>query len=69
MLQLDLASSRVRESKSELGSSKETPTDIPRVHAGGPNPDRILLFGIDIIVGRGVLSHEASAAPRSNRES
>ena len=40
--------------------SVETPTDIPRVHAGGPNPDRILLFGSDIIVGRGVLSHEVA---------
>jgi hypothetical protein len=43
-----------------LIESVETPPDIPRVHAGGPNPDRILLFGSDIIVGRGVLSHEVA---------
>jgi hypothetical protein len=36
------------------------PTDIPRVHASGPDPDRILLFGSDIFVGRGVLSHEVA---------
>ena len=38
----------------------ETPTDIPRVHASGLDPDRILLFGSDIFVGRGVLSHEVA---------
>ena len=38
----------------------EKPTDIPRVHASGPDPDRILLFGSDIFVGRGVLSHEVA---------
>ncbi len=38
----------------------ETPTDPPRVHASGPDPDRILLFGSDIFVGRGVLSHEVA---------
>ena len=45
-----------------LIESVETPVDVPRVHAGGPNPDRILLFGSDIIVGRGVLSHEVGFA-------
>jgi len=41
-------------------AAAETPTDIPRVHASGPDPDRILLFGSDILVGRGVLSHEVA---------
>lgn len=45
-----------------LIDSVELPVDMPRVHAGGPNPDRILLFGSDILVGRGVLSHEVSFA-------
>jgi hypothetical protein len=36
----------------------ETPIDPPRAHASGPDPDRILLFGSDMFVGRGVLSHE-----------
>ena len=36
----------------------ETPRDAPRVAASGPDPDRILLFGSDIFVGRGVLSHD-----------
>lgn len=43
-----------------LIEAAETPTDIPRVHAGGPDPDRLLLFGSDIIVGRGVVSHEVA---------
>lgn len=41
-------------------AAAETPIDIPRVHASGPDPDRILLFGSDIFVGRGVLSHEVA---------
>ncbi|MCU1439495.1 MAG: hypothetical protein JWP85_492 [Rhodoglobus sp.] len=35
-----------------------TPTDAPIAHAGGVNPDRILLVGSGIAVGYGVLSHE-----------
>jgi hypothetical protein len=37
-----------------------TPRDEPRVYASGPDPDRILLFGSDVFVGRGVLSHEVA---------
>ncbi len=40
--------------------SAETPSDPPRVHAIGPDPDRILLFGSDVFVGRGVLSHNVA---------
>jgi GAF domain-containing protein len=36
------------------------PLDEPRVCASGPDPDRILLFGSDVFVGRGVLSHEVA---------
>lgn len=36
----------------------DTPRDAPRVCATGPDPDRILLFGSDVFVGRGVLSHD-----------
>ncbi|MFM9920432.1 hypothetical protein [Lacisediminihabitans sp. H27-G8] len=36
----------------------ETPLDPPRARAVGPDPDRVLLFGSDVFMGRGVLSHD-----------
>jgi hypothetical protein len=41
-------------------ASAETPENEPRAHASGPDPDRILLFGSDMLVGRGVLSHDVA---------
>lgn len=38
--------------------AQEVPIGLPRVSAGGPDPDRILLFGSDVFMGRGVLSHD-----------
>ena len=38
------------------------PTDAPRVHIGGPDPDRILVVGGGITVGFGVLSHALGIA-------
>jgi hypothetical protein len=37
-----------------------TPRDGLRVCASGADPDRILLFGSDVFMGRGVLSHEVA---------
>lgn len=34
------------------------PVDSPHVHASGPDPDRVLLFGSGPVVGYGVLSHD-----------
>lgn len=34
------------------------PTDAPKIHVAGPDPDRILVVGGGILVGFGVLSHE-----------
>jgi|GEM_PF-1363420 len=39
-------------------SSLPKPTDAPKVHVPGPDPDRILVVGGGIAVGFGVLSHE-----------
>lgn len=38
--------------------SADTPTDVPRAHGSGPDPDRVLLFGSDMFLGRGMLSHD-----------
>lgn len=34
------------------------PTDAPQAHSAGVDPDRILIFGSGLAVGRGVVSHE-----------
>lgn len=39
-------------------SSLPKPTDAPKTHVPGPDPDRILVVGGGIAVGFGVLSHE-----------
>src|SRR5690554_1637241 len=39
-------------------SSLPKPTDAPKVHVPGPDPDRILVVGGGIAIGFGVLSHE-----------
>lgn len=40
------------------GSDLPIPVDEPRVHAMGPNPDRVLVVGAGAVRGVGVISHE-----------
>jgi hypothetical protein len=44
------------------------PTDAPRVHVAGPDPDRILVVGGGIAVGFGVLSHELGIVGHLSRQ-
>lgn len=44
------------------------PTDAPKVHISGPDPDRILVVGGGIAAGLGVLSYELSIAGHLSRQ-
>lgn len=44
------------------------PTDDPRVHIAGPDPDRMLVLGGGLVLGFGVLSHELGIAGHLARQ-